>query len=796
MKSLYTFTHILIILAISAISPNVNARTWDFSSVTATDQNNLNADPANWQYETTNNRWLNNSFIENSPLTANGTELEFTQGLRFTISGNDALRVDSKGKRMALNKSVATVIIPDLKAGETVSIQAMTSKSGVARGFEGTNLTIVSGFAPTAEKTQHVATVTNDGDVTFHSTGGMYVYSISVTDDNDGDIPSPTPSTDHSVKMDATNNQMLLRTTTGELKYYNTKDLAEVSIDKNSGSVTVNPKTNDWTDEFKQNITAISFAKAPENGDDAEINNRGVNITEAKGWLESAYLKWEPLSDATSYRVYIKGGKYTDYTIIDRELVRDYGTYGRADMVGLPAGVYAMKVVPIINNTEDESRASEAIGMTVKPHDRSGFAFHNFSGVGAYKDNGELKDDARVIYVTAETAKTVTCNVRQSANDGDGTPFTGLQAILGAFQKGTETRPLAVRIVGCIKDTDMDSFLSSAEGIQIKGKGNYSPMNITIEGIGDDAATWGFGFLVRNCSSVEFRNFANMLCMDDALSFDTANSHCWVHHLDFFYGNTGGDSDQAKGDGTVDMKGHSRYMTIAYNHFWDNGKTSLCGMKSESNDDYVDYHHNWFDHSDSRHPRVRTMTVHVWNNYYDGVAKYGAGATMGSSVFVEGNFFRHTKNTMLISLQGTDGKGAGTFSGEAGGMIKSYGNVYAEKGSNSNYTPITHKVSANDFDCYEASSSNERVPESFVTKSGGTTYNNFDTDPTLMYEYTAVEATEVPTLVTGYYGAGRLNKGDFTWDMNYPDADTDYSVISELKTALKNYRTSLVRIYP
>ena len=50
----------------------------------------------------------------------------------------------------------------------------------------------------------------------------------------------------------------------------------------------------------------------------------------------------------------------------------------------------------------------------------------------------------------------------------------------------------------------------------------------------------------------------------------------------------------------------------------------LCGMKSESGPNYITYHHNWFDHSDSRHARVRTMSVHMYNNYYDGNAKYGA----------------------------------------------------------------------------------------------------------------------------------------------------------------------------
>ena len=103
---------------------------------------------------------------------------------------------------------------------------------------------------------------------------------------------------------------------------------------------------------------------------------------------------------------------------------------------------------------------------------------------------------------------------------------------------------------------------------------------------------------------------------------------------------------------------------------------ALCGMTSETGENFISYHHNWFDHSDSRHPRVRTMTVHVYNNYFDGISKYGVGATTGSNVFVESNYFRNTNKPMMISLQGTDivnGEKNATFSGETGGMIKAYG---------------------------------------------------------------------------------------------------------------------------
>ena len=239
------------------------------------------------------------------------------------------------------------------------------------------------------------------------------------------------------------------------------------------------------------------------------------------------------------------------------------------------------------------------------------------------------------------------------------------------------------------------------------------------------------------------------------------------------------------------MKDNSRYCTFAYNHFWDSGKTSLCGMKSETGPNYICYHHNWFDHSDSRHPRVRTMTVHVWNNYYDGVSKIGVGAVKGANIFVESNYFRNSKNPMLISEQGTDGRD-GFADDHDGGMIKAYGNVLTGKSAT---TFVSHKQHATEFDAYVADSRDEKVPDTYKSVVGAYTYNNFDTDNGLMYSYTPDAAEDVPAVVTGYYGAGRMNHGDFQWTFNNSVDDAKDAVDDALKSAVTNYATTLVGIF-
>ena len=519
-----------------------------------------------------------------------------------------------------------------------------------------------------------------------------------------------------------------------------------------------------------------------------------VTITEQGGWLESGYVTWQKVN-GLKYNVYVSAVASEEWQKLDDELVREYPDCGRADALGLTAGTYRFRVVPVGDGGEVAADAALSEPVEVRAYDRSGFAHKRAgeTGIGAYNHDGTLKADARVVYVTAATAKTVTLSVVKD-NKGKEQTYTGLQDIIYGYQKGDasgsyDKRPLCIRIVGTIRDTDMDSFGSSAEGLQIKGAKEYQPMHITIEGVGNDATVWGFGFLIRNAASVELRNFAIMWCMDDCVSIDTKNEAVWVHNLDLFYGQPGKDSDQVKGDGTIDMKGDSRYLTVSGNHLWDSGKASLCGMKSETGPNYISYHHNWFDHSDSRHPRIRTMSVHVWNNYFDGNAKYGVGMTMGGSAFVEANCFRNCKYPMLISLQGSDvaGGGKGTFSSENGGVIKSFGNVVTGA-----TRLVTCQQNATEWDCWEAASRTDQVPADVKAKVGGTGYDNFDTNADLMYDYSPDAAADVPDVVTGQYGAGRMQHGDFAWTFNNAAEDANSNVILALKEAVQNYQPTLV----
>lgn len=536
-----------------------------------------------------------------------------------------------------------------------------------------------------------------------------------------------------------------------------------------------------------------------------------VNVKAAGGWLETAWAEWYLLDGASAYNVYVSEAGSQSWTRLDNELVRDYGSYGRADALGLKAGTYSLRIVPVINGNETDSEAAVVDNLVVKPHDRTGYAHFGrdaqglYEGVGAYKNDGTLKDDAIVLYVTADNAKTISVTWPYTATSNK--TYTGFYRIVEGYRKclngGGMKQPLVIRLIGTITADDMD-YLRFGQGLDIKGETSYTEFPFTLEGVGNDATIYGFGVQFSQVTGVEMRNIGILLCKDDGVEMNKHNSHIWVHNLDLFYGQVGSDADQVKGDGAIDIK-YSSYCTVAYNHFFDNGKCCLIDPSksygSETPADYLTYHHNWFDHADSRLPRCRHgKAFHVFNNYYDGNGEYGVGLASNACAFVESNYFRNCRYPVINSGQGTD-KGLvdskqskkGLLSGEDGGVCKFWNNHV--EGAKSF---ITNKdnYGANLYDAYVVDSRDEIIPESVKALKAElvktpTTYSNFDTTEGMIYTSSPDDPEMIPEIVTGEYGAGRCQKGDFSWKFDNATEDANTDVITGLKNALTDYRSSL-----
>lgn len=516
-----------------------------------------------------------------------------------------------------------------------------------------------------------------------------------------------------------------------------------------------------------------------------------LNLMSEGGWLETAYATWQPVEGAASYEVSYSGEGLTNVKV-DAQLVRFYDGYVRVDVPGLKAGSYTL-TVKAMDAEGQQLDAATTNALTVKVQKREGFAFTEGVVPGGYNLDGTVKNGAKIIYVSAKTVNTVTCEVSDSKSTAT---YTGLANILTAYGQGYDKTPLIVRVMGTIKAAQYEG-LKDGKYINFEGKNNTTRMleNVTLEGIGCDATLYGYGINMKRTKGIELRNLGIMLYGDDAITMDTDNFHAWVHNCDFFYGSPGPDADQVKGDGCIDMKYRSTLATISYNHFFDNGKVMGCGgATGETVNLLLTFHHNWFDHCDSRTPRLNRTTAHVYNNYYDGMATYSIGCTDASNAFIEANYFRNVQRPMMIAGQGTDTKYAsdpnkGTFSGQAGGMSKAYNNVVDN-------TTVELRLQYQDtdaqqFDAWLVENRNDKVPETVSAVKGGHIYNNFDTAED-MYAYAADQPDEVPAIVEAY--AGRENGGDLHWVFNNEVDDRNHDVNTELKAALTSYEPTLLQV--
>ncbi|MBQ9207542.1 MAG: Ig-like domain-containing protein [Treponema sp.] len=822
------------------------------------------------------------AFGGTKPLTAtvlpdNATDKTVT----WTSSEPTVATVSNSGLVTALSKAGKTTITAkagDKTASITVTVVENVTFTASTKTYSATELGLTGTSAESSSTGVATVSVSDDGTVTITSVAAG-VATITVTDasgntatavvevDADGSITqksltpysssdTPANTTVAVTKIEISGTTSVAKGGSVTLKATVTPSNATMkavtwSADVTDGVTLSNGKltVSDSCTATKISVTAAATDESGVVSDPFEVSvidvssvSEGITITEEKGWLETAYIKWNPATSDVidGYNVYVKeaGGEYAK---IDDMLVRAYSNtaggstidYYRADALGLKAGTYQMKVVGTASGVETEQVYAESKVITVEAHDRSGFAFTGGTTPGAYKADGTLKDNAVVIYLTDDNKDSVSLEIYASSTKSKEN-LTGIQNILNGYAKGRESSPLVIRMIGNV------TTASSADKGDLVVENKNSTNSVTFEGVGDDATANGWGLRFKNADYCEARNIGFVNCSSeegDNIGLQQSNNYIWVHNCDMFYGNAGSDADQVKGDGALDCK-KSNYVTFSYNHFWDNGKCNLLGLSEgkksyETGAYYITYHHNWYDHSDSRHPRCRFYNAHVYNNYYDGNAKYGAGSTLGSSVFVESNYFRNCKYPMMISLQGSDifagstsaqtnskkngGFENGTFSGESGGIIKAYNNymtgnyTFIPYGSAKYYrngTEVSYDLSGTtadaDFDAYVANDKSEKVPESvtankksvalggsFKEGEAGNYYSNFDTAST-MYSYTADTPEEAKAKVESY--AGRENGGDLHYTFNNSVEDTNYIVIDELKSLVTNYKSCLVKV--
>ncbi len=188
--------------------------------------------------------------------------------------------------------------------------------------------------------------------------------------------------------------------------------------------------------------------------------------------------------------------------------------------------------------------------------------------------------------------------------------------------------------------------------------------DLTLLGKGDSAQIEEFGFNVYRSHNIIIRNIEFRNCHDDAVNItDSLSHHVWIDHCTFSDDPESG-LDDSNHDGLLDIKNGASFITVSWNHFYNHTKTCLLGASDnrEALDKgrlKVTYHHNWFDNTNQRHPRVRFGECHIFNNFYDnseGRMMYGIASTMEADVVVEGNYFLDTSDPTHVG-QASSGPG-------------------------------------------------------------------------------------------------------------------------------------------
>lgn len=477
------------------------------------------------------------------------------------------------------------------------------------------------------------------------------------------------------------------------------------------------------------------------------------------GWNESIYAEISGVEDTDVTAVSYSGAVNGELSENDLNyLVRKNGSGVRIDVPGLKEGTYTLTV-----KVGQESVLTES-GIKVYAYDRSGFAHFKYSnGVGAYKDDGTLKDNAVVLYVTDKNKNDVELKVGNITVKGIGNILNSVGQDTGGGKTGNggnpntnqgiikelakAGRPLVVRFIGTVSDSGLYGIrtFSAASECLIEGLTTYNSVDnggsggdnghmariqsgkdITLEGIGYDAVIdgWGFHYIAQSSDtnfgkSFEVRNLTFINTPEDAIgmegqqaSKDTSSDitasveRCWVHHNEFYCPDitSPAESDKSEGDGSVDFK-RGQYFTCSYNYFDSCHKTNLVGSADYSLQYNLSYHHNYWYMCKARGPLTRNANVHMYNNVFDMQTDYAMNVRANAYIFSEYNLFYACKSPQAVES----------------GAIKSYqdsiASVIWNKGD-----PGTVVENKSDY-----------VPNNCQFSARGIQYDKFDTDASQSY---------------------------------------------------------------
>jgi len=164
-----------------------NGKVWNFARVLDSDWENLVADEDNWAEEINNDnntvRYNNKNAFEGI-LIANKQVLKATEGLKFKVTDKNKIRINKTLNKLQLNGNKLPIIIPNLKAGQYVTVIGESAKSDATDRYLAatTNIDPITGFTnPNATDFTSIGKVVADGSIEMTTTAGVNIFSIEIS---------------------------------------------------------------------------------------------------------------------------------------------------------------------------------------------------------------------------------------------------------------------------------------------------------------------------------------------------------------------------------------------------------------------------------------------------------------------------------------------------------------------------------------------------------------------------------------------------------------------------------------
>ena len=240
------------------------------------------------------------------------------------------------------------------------------------------------------------------------------------------------------------------------------------------------------------------------------------------------------------------------------------------------------------------------------------------------------------------------------------TVSTGQALHKALCDRASDTTPLIIKVNGTINHGNTESASGSCNGTKSDTIVLKEVENITIEGMGNNAVFDQIGIQISRASNIILRNLhiknvkkSNSPTSNggDAIAIQGGpQTNIWIDRNTLEA--SGGESQGY--DSLLDMKNDTTYVTVSYNHWLNSSRGGLIGANdSPDGNNYIVFHHNYYENISQRTPLLRRATIHTFNNYWENTSStnqiHYINARAEGKALVENNFFSNVNNPLIAS---------------------------------------------------------------------------------------------------------------------------------------------------